>query len=42
MEYRAYTVGVDGHFLGFEPLICRDDAEAVAKTRGMVDRRPRR
>jgi hypothetical protein len=36
-EYRAYTVGNDGHFIGFEPLICRDDGEAVAKARGMVD-----
>jgi hypothetical protein len=37
MEYRVYTVGVDGHFIGFEPLICRDDGEAVAKAQGMVD-----
>jgi hypothetical protein len=28
-EYRAYTVGVDGHFIRIEPLICRDDAEAI-------------
>ena len=37
MEYRGYIVDVDGHFIGFEPLICWDDAEAVAKTRGMID-----
>ena len=29
-EYRAYFVGTDGHFTGFEPLICRDDGEAIA------------
>jgi hypothetical protein len=30
-EYRAYTIGHDGHIVGYEPLICADDAEAVAK-----------
>jgi hypothetical protein len=28
-EYRAYTVGDDGHFLGYEPLVCGGDAEAI-------------
>jgi hypothetical protein len=28
-EYRAYTIGRDGHFIGFEPLVCADDAEAI-------------
>ena len=37
-EYRAYVVGDDGHFIGFEPMICRDDGEAVAKARRLVDR----
>ena len=36
-EYRAYIVGADGHFVGFEPLICRDDAEAVTKARRLLD-----
>jgi hypothetical protein len=36
-EYRAYAVGVDGHFIGFEPLICADDAEAIEKARRLVD-----
>ena len=36
-EYRAYTVGLDGHFISFEPLVCRDDGEAVAKARHLVD-----
>jgi hypothetical protein len=36
-EYRAYTVGHDGHFIGFEPLICADDAEAIEKAKRLVD-----
>jgi hypothetical protein len=35
-EYRAFTVGRDGHFLGFEPLICVDDAEAVLQAKRLV------
>jgi hypothetical protein len=35
-EYRAYIVGVDGRFIGFEPLICRDDGEAVAKAKRLL------
>jgi hypothetical protein len=38
-EYRAYTVGVDGHFVGFEPLTCADDAEAIEKAKRLVDGR---
>lgn len=30
-EYRAYFVGNDGHFDGFEPLVCDCDDDAVAK-----------
>jgi hypothetical protein len=36
-EYRAYTVGRDGHFIGFEPLVCADDYEAMEKAKGLVD-----
>jgi hypothetical protein len=36
-EYRAYVVGDDNHFVGFEPMICRDDAEAIIKARLLVD-----
>jgi hypothetical protein len=36
-EYRAYAVGSDGHFIGFEPLICADDAEAIAKAKRLLD-----
>lgn len=35
MEYRAYSVGDDGHFIGFEPLICPGDSEAIAKARSI-------
>lgn len=37
-EYRAYTVGSDGHFVGYEPLICDNDDDAVAKASSLVDR----
>jgi len=36
-EYRAYTVGLDGHFIGFEALVCADDAEAIGQARRLVD-----
>jgi hypothetical protein len=32
-EYRAYTVGDDGHFSGYEPFVCGDDAEAIEMAR---------
>jgi hypothetical protein len=36
-EYRAFVVGTDEHFIGFEPLICRDDAEAITRAQRLVD-----
>lgn len=36
-EYRAYFVGRDGHFVGFEGLSCSDDAEAIEQARRLVD-----
>jgi hypothetical protein len=30
-EYRAFTVGRDGHFNGFEPMTCANDNEAIKK-----------
>jgi len=36
-EYRAYAVGIDGHFIGYEPLICADDGEAIHKAKSLVD-----
>jgi hypothetical protein len=35
-EYRAFTVGIDGHFNGFEPLVCADDAEAIARAERLL------
>jgi hypothetical protein len=35
-EYRAFTVGSDGHFIGFEPLICANDAEAIAQAKRLL------
>jgi hypothetical protein len=37
VEYRAFTVGPDGHFVGSEALICADDFEAIEKARQFVD-----
>ena len=37
-DYRAYTVGSDGHFIGFEALVCADDAEAIEKAKRLADR----
>jgi hypothetical protein len=36
-EYRAFFVGNGGHFAGFEPLVCADDAEAIEKAERLVD-----
>jgi hypothetical protein len=32
-DYRVYTVGDDGHFNGYEPLVCADDEEAITKAK---------
>jgi hypothetical protein len=37
VEYQAYTVGPDGHFNGFEPLVCSSDTDAIEKARRLVD-----
>jgi hypothetical protein len=39
-EYRAYTVGDDGRFNGFEPFACANDEEAIKKAK-MLARRHR-
>ncbi|GIQ74908.1 hypothetical protein [Bradyrhizobium sp. RD5-C2] len=36
-EYRAFIVGRDGHFIGFEELICADDDEASGKAGSLVE-----
>jgi hypothetical protein len=37
-EYRAYVVGDDGHFNGYEPLVCADDVEAITKAKVLSER----
>jgi hypothetical protein len=39
-SYRAYIVGDDGHFIGFEPLVCADDSEAIEKAKRLVSKNP--
>lgn len=39
-SYRAYIVGDDGHFIGFEPLVCADDSEAIEKAKRLVSKYP--
>ena len=36
-DYRAFTIGRDGHFIGFEPLVCGDDAEAIEQAKRLVE-----
>jgi hypothetical protein len=36
-DYRVYFVGLDGHFVGYEPLVCSSDAEATEKAKQLVD-----
>ena len=36
-EYRAYSIGIDGHIVGFEALVCADDVEAINKAKRLVD-----
>jgi len=38
-EYRAYTVGRDGHFIRVKALNCVDDAEAIDTAKPLVDER---
>jgi hypothetical protein len=37
LEYRAYIVSDEDHFLGWTPLTCADDATAVAAAKRLVD-----
>jgi hypothetical protein len=36
-EYRVYTLGSDGHFTGFKPLLCDDDTQAIEKAKQILD-----
>jgi hypothetical protein len=37
LEYRAYFVGNDGHFVGFRAFVCASDAEATTWAQQLVD-----
>jgi hypothetical protein len=39
-EYRAYLVGADGHFVGYEPLVCANDSEAIEEAKRFSNRHP--
>jgi hypothetical protein len=39
-DYRAYLVGADGHFVGYEPLVCANDGEAIKRAERLTDRHP--
>lgn len=36
LEYRIYAIGSDGHFVGCNEMICRDDDEAVTQAKRLV------
>ena len=37
VDYRAYFVGSDGHFVRFVGLSCSDDAEAIEQARRLIE-----
>jgi hypothetical protein len=37
-EYRAYFVGHDGHFNGYEPVTCADDNAAIDLAKRMANK----
>jgi hypothetical protein len=39
-DYRAYTVGSDGSFVGFRARNCDDDGAAIRWARDLVNDRP--
>jgi hypothetical protein len=36
-DYRAYTVGLDGHFIDFQAFCCDVDSDAIERARQFVD-----
>jgi hypothetical protein len=36
-EYRVYSVGLDGHFIRFDAVVCANDEEAIEKAKRYVD-----
>jgi hypothetical protein len=39
-EYRAYMVGPEGNFVGYEPMICADEGEAIEKAKRLAGQYP--
>jgi hypothetical protein len=37
LDYRAYILDEDGHIIGFEPLVCAGDDEAIAGAKRLID-----
>ena len=37
IEYRAYALDAEGHIARSIPLVCPDDAEAIAKARETLE-----
>jgi hypothetical protein len=37
-EYRAYFLGRDGHFNGYEPLVCANDEVAIESAKRLVNK----
>ena len=37
VDYRAYFVGSDGHFVRFVGLSCSDDPEAIEQARRLIE-----
>ena len=35
--YRAYKIGAEGHFAGFETLVCLDDGQAIEKAKHLFE-----
>jgi hypothetical protein len=38
-DYRAFTVGSDGHFVGFEPIVCDTDDQATEQAKQLLNGR---
>jgi hypothetical protein len=37
-ECRAFTVGAAGHFVGFEPIVCDTDDQAIERAKRLIKR----
>jgi hypothetical protein len=39
-EYRAYTIGDDGHIVACQPMVCLNDMAAIKQAQPLVNGRP--